>query len=128
MNDDRRIVDQNWKRAVDEKLRAGVVRFEELADGQQQLLVKLDDNTRATKDIAGKLDAHVAEYKTFTVTVQPALDAIATMQAGVRVLGKIGGAVAWVGNNVRKLVVWVAPIIATGVAVWHFITGNGGKS
>jgi len=126
-DEDRRVVDKRWKAAVDKKLEEGVVKFKELAEGQQNLLAKLEENTATTTLINKKLDEHVGLYNEFTNKVQPAVDAISTMQAGVRVLGKIGAAVAWVGNNVRRAVIWLTPVVAAVAAVWHYFTGGSGK-
>jgi len=105
---------------VDNKLKEGAAKFDELAEGQKELLAKLEENTRTTAAVKAQMENHVEEYRTFTDKVQPAIDSIETMQAGVRVLGKIGSAVGWVGQNLRRIVVWVAPFVAVILALFHW--------
>lgn len=113
-------MDQRWKDSVDNSLREGAAKFGELAEGQKALSSKLDENTQATKEIKAKMDEHVDAYTDFVKRVQPAIDAVESMQAGVRVLGKIGSAVGWVGQNIRRIVVWVAPFVAIVAALRHW--------
>jgi hypothetical protein len=138
-DEDRRIVDTKWKASVDKKLEEGVTKFTSLEEGQSTLLTKLAENTSATEEIKTKLethmqntanisrkmDDHVTRYDEFTKQVQPAVDAIQTMQAGVRAIGVFGGFVAWCGKGLRKIVVWVAPIIAFFLAMWGFFHDKG---
>lgn len=100
-------------------------RFAEGAEKFVELIEKIDENTRATNEIKESLDAHKQNYQDFIVTIQPAVAAISTMQSGVRVLGKIGNGVAWTGRWFRKIVIWLAPVVALGVTLWHFIKGSG---
>lgn len=124
---DRRVIDEDWKATVGEQFEEGRKKFEVLTTGQDNILKNLAENTTATETLNRKFDLHTTDYRQFKESVQPAVDAIETMQAGVRVLGKIGNAIAWVGNNFRKIVVWTAPIIGVGIAIWQFVVQSRGK-
>ena len=115
--EDRRVADKEWKESVDKRLEEGGEKFD-------NLLTKLSENTTTTQQINKKLDDHVSQYQDFTKQMQPAADAIETMQAGVRVLGNIGHGVAWIGKAVRKTIVWIAPIVAFVIAIWHFLVNG----
>lgn len=103
-----------WRESVDARLTEGAEKFVEL-------ITKIDENTLATNAIADSLDAHKQDYQNFIATVHPAVAAISTMQSGVRVLGKIGNGVAWCGKWFRKIVIWLAPVIAVMATIWHFV-------
>jgi ABC-type transport system involved in cytochrome bd biosynthesis fused ATPase/permease subunit len=134
----RRIVDTKWKVFVDKKLEEGVAKFTSLEEGQSTLLSKLAENTSATEEIKAKLethmqntasiskkmDEHLMRYDEFAQRVQSAVDAIQTVQAGVRAIGVFGGFVAWCGKGLRKVVVWIAPLFAFFAAVWAFAHGK----
>lgn len=120
---ERRIVDHDWKVSVDDLLKEGQKRFAGLEQGQAALLGELKNNSEATRVNGGKLDLHMASYNEFLVKVQPAIDAVDTMQSGVRVIGKIGNAAGWIGRNLRRLVVWVTPFIALGTALYGYVDG-----
>jgi DNA-binding HxlR family transcriptional regulator len=124
--DERRVVDAKWKVTVEAQLKEGVTKFGELAKGHENILKKLAENTAETTEIRDTLNRHIENYQTFTAKVEPAIVAIDTMQSGVRAIGKFGNACAWVGQNVRKIIVWLTPIVALVLTVWHFIT-TGGK-
>jgi cytochrome c556 len=109
-----------WRESVDARFAEGAEKFVEL-------IAKIDENTKATNAIKDSLDAHKQNYQNFVTSVQPAVTAIETMQGGVRVLGKIGNAVAWCGGLFRKVVIWLAPVIALGATIWHFFK-DAGKS
>lgn len=122
---------REWMKTVEERLDEGRAQFDALASKidhnttvTAEIKTQLDVNTVKTTDIDTKLDAHITHYNDFTQRVSPALDAIMTMQSGVRVLGKIGGAVAWLARWLRKTVVWLTPLGAAAIAIWHFFYGG----
>lgn len=123
--EDRRVIDQAWKESVDENLHAGSKKFEVLTDGQDTILKNLSENTDATETLGRKFDLHITDYRQFKEDVQPAIEAIQTMQAGVRVIGKLGSGIGWIGSNFRRIVVWCAPIIGVGIAIWQFMVFKG---
>jgi len=123
--EDRRKLDIDWKESVTKQLAEGEEKFKAVVDGQETLIRKLNENTEATLNIGRRLDAHVAATDKKYEKLQPAVDAIETMQTGVRMIGKFGNAVAWVGMWFRKTIIWVAPIVAFVVAVWTYLrTGH----
>lgn len=120
-----------WMQTVDESLKEGREQFRDLAKKlddnaktTKEVVTKLDVNTAATKAIASKLDDHVDSYEKFRTSTQPAIDAIITMQSGVRAIGKIANFFGWLAQRIRKGIVWIAPIFAFFAGLWAFFHDN----
>ncbi len=118
---------QEWERTVEEQLKEGAKRFGDLSKKIDEntavtkaLKEGVEENTAATLDIYNKLDAHVESYEKFRMSTQPAIDAIITMQAGVRVIGKIGSGLGWIATKARKAIIWIAPIFGFFATLWAF--------
>lgn len=116
-----------WEKAVEDQLAEGNRRFAALSTKiddntavTKAVETQLEENTAATLLISNKLDAHVKSYETFRTSAQPAIDAILTMQSGVRFLGKIGNGIGWLAQKFRKGVIWMAPLVAFALTVWGF--------
>lgn len=118
------LVDTAWRKSVDDKFREGAELFRQLMHKQDSLLRMLEENTSATTCIEQKIESHVNQYIEFTRTMRPAVEAINTMQAGVRALGTIGRFFAWCGKWIRRTVIWLTPMIAAAAAVWHYFFGG----
>lgn len=117
----------DWEKSVEDQLKKGSEQFssisrklQENTDVTKKVEAQLGENTAATLLISNKLDAHIESYETFTKSTQPAIDAILTMQAGVRVIGKIGNAIGWLANHIRKGIIWIAPLVAFAITMWSF--------
>lgn len=114
---ERRTADLEWKEAVDEKLKEGQKTFE-------KLLHELSTNTNETKQINKKLDDHVERYDQFTAKLTPVVEAMESMQPGIAFFGQLGRCVAWIGKWFRRAIIWLTPIVAFGLAVWHYMKGE----
>jgi len=114
-----------WRTGVDEKLKEGVVKFEQLHIGQTTMLERLNGQDVVLKGIGDTLHAHILTTRKLTSDVAPLLEAVDTMKSGVRVLGHIGNGVAWMGRMTRRAVVWAAPFGALVATIYHFLHGGG---
>lgn len=77
--------------------------LERSAARMQGLAEKLADNTEMTAEIH---------------------DAWLGLKSGLGTIAKIGRGLARVGGWIRKAVIWLAPLAAAGVAVWHALHGG----
>jgi hypothetical protein len=135
MNEERRVIDNDWKASVDEKLQEGVDKFTSLEAGQANLLAKVLENTATTQEtqnklikhmettakISQKMDDHVNKYDEFTVKLEPVMVAVKTMESGVNAIGKFSDGLVWTAKWFRRAVIWLAPVAAAGAAVWHYL-------
>lgn len=134
-NDDRRAMDSEWRRGVDEKLRDGGVKFDALA-------ASLDTNTGLTlrvqkivEEQGRRLDQHVEDTGNFRAealnklqNIELRFERLDPLERGVAVMGKIGDAGAFVATWSRRFMVWVAPFVAViGAIIAWFHFGQGGK-
>jgi hypothetical protein len=119
-DDDRRLMDVQWKASVDQKLADGGEKFDQLHAGQTTMLGRMDEQDIALKGIGDTLDTHIVTTKKLADSVAPLIKAVDTMESGVRVLGAIGTGVSWTGRMLRRTVVWLAPFGALVATLYHF--------
>ena len=82
--------DAQWRAYVDGRLQEGNARFQNLEQRTDALETELRSNTSLTQravDVSERTDRKLDEMRE---EVQPVADAMKTMQAGIRTIGRLG--------------------------------------
>lgn len=90
-----RSLDDTWRGEIDGHIR----------DLRSALLT----NTEITRETAAKLGRHIESTEELRKKVNPVVEAMETMQSGIRVIGWLGGSFKWVASIVGACAAaWVA--------------------
>lgn len=117
------IDDAEWRARVDKRLKVGDQRFDALEERAAKMEGALMTNTELTQravDVSERTDRKVDEMR---LDVQPVTDAMKTMEAGIRTIGRLGDVGAKLGKSIVVAgALWLAVKLAFGGASWSEIS------
>lgn len=110
------MTDEQWREFVMSRLRRGDARFDSLENATTEMRSALAANTQLVAEVKH-------DFGALRTQINPLVDAMTTMEAGIRTIGRIGSIGAVFGKAALVLFIgWVTMRFLLGGASWADVT------
>jgi hypothetical protein len=112
----------SWRRHIEDALADGRRRFDALEARANKIEAAMNENTQLTRQAVDVSQSTERKVDAMRSEVQPVTDAMKTMEAGIRTMGRLGDAGAKIGKGVVVFGgFWIAVKLVFSGASWSEI-------